>query len=42
MNLTLFEGSDSEELAHCAVQQWIFVRVLELENITQRTLEEYR
>jgi hypothetical protein len=41
MHLTLFEGSDPEELAHCAVQQWIFVRLLELENSTQRALEQY-
>jgi len=41
MNLTLFEGSDSEELAYCAVQQWIFVPVLELEKSTQRILEQY-
>jgi hypothetical protein len=40
MNSTLFEGSDSEQLAHCAVQQWILVRVLELENNTQRALEQ--
>jgi hypothetical protein len=42
MNLILFEGCDSEELAYCAVQQWIFIPVLELENSTQRTLEQYR